>query len=144
MKTVFNAKKREMYRNILLMITGMMFMASLQSQSDVISDQLKANIQSLQDANEVVGVVIGTTHGGLINYYSKGFRSIVGKEAVDENAIFEIGSISKTFTGLMLADMVVQGKVKLDDDIQKYLPEGIKAPTRDGKTIKLFHLSNLN
>lgn len=35
---------------------------------------------------------------------------------------FEIGSITKTFTGLLLADMVLDGKVKLDDPVAQYLP----------------------
>jgi CubicO group peptidase (beta-lactamase class C family) len=38
--------------------------------------------------------------------------------------------------------MVIKGKVKLDDPLQKYLPEGITAPTRNGAAITLNHLSN--
>ncbi len=41
---------------------------------------------------------------------------------VDRNTLFEIGSISKVFTALILADMVNKGEVSLDDPAEKYLP----------------------
>lgn len=131
-----------MVKLIQVIIISMISLTTLHGQSVELSDQLKSNIQSLLDTDDVKGIVIGTTHAGEVKYYSKGVRSTEGKETIDENAIFEIGSISKTFTGLLLADMHLKGKVKLEDDIQKYLPEGIQAPTKEGKTIKLFHLSN--
>lgn len=131
-----------MQRNILMILISMMTLTSLIGQSTGVTDELKSNIQSRMDADAIQGIVIGTTQEGKTKYYSKGVRSRTGNEAVDEHAVFEIGSISKTFTGLMLADMVVSGKLKLDDNIQEYFPEGIKAPTRNGESIKLFHLSN--
>jgi len=112
------------------------------SQSAEISDQLKENVQDRIDNKELVGVVIATINGDQIAYHSNGVKSLKTNESVDEHSIFEIGSISKTFTGLMLADLVGQGRMKLDDDIQVYLPEGVKAPMYDGQSIKLFHLSN--
>lgn len=48
----------------------------------------------------------------------------------------------KTFTGIILADMVLKGEVKLDDPLQSHLPSGVTAPTRNGASIKLVNLSN--
>ena len=45
---------------------------------------------------------------------------------VSENTLFDIGSITKTFTTLLLADMVKQGIVNLSDPIEKYLPASVK------------------
>lgn len=70
-----------------------------------------------------------------------------GKPAKDDarplngDTVFEIGSITKVFTALLLADMAQHGEVKLDDPIAKYLPEGIKAPQRNGKEITLAELA---
>jgi serine-type D-Ala-D-Ala carboxypeptidase/endopeptidase len=75
-------------------------------------------------------------------YYSYGVRSLTGKEPVDEHSVFEIGSITKTFTGIILADLVIKGTMSLEDPLQKYLPEGVTAPTRNGTPIKLINLSN--
>src|SRR5262245_53317881 len=48
--------------------------------------------------------------------------------APDERSIFEIGSITKGFTGLILADMVRKGEVSLDDPVTKYSRPGAKLP----------------
>ena len=63
-----------------------------------------------------------------------------GKVAIDENSIFEIGSITKGLTGILLADMVLRGEVKLDDPASKYSRPGAKLPTRDGREITLRDL----
>ena len=60
---------------------------------------------------------------------------------VGPDTLFEIGSITKTFTSLLLADMVVKGEVKLDDPISKYLPAGVKAPSRNGREITFLDLA---
>ncbi len=57
------------------------------------------------------------------------------------DTIFEIGSVTKVFTSLLLADMVERGEVALNDPISKYLPPGVKAPEHDGHPITLIDLS---
>ena len=64
-----------------------------------------------------------------------------GEPAFDGRTIFEIGSITKAFTGALLADMVARGEVKLDDPVQKYLPANVRMPTRGDKQITLLHLA---
>ncbi len=64
-----------------------------------------------------------------------------GQSAVDGNTIFEIASVTKVFTSLLLADMVERGEVKLDDPISKFLPAAVKLPTRNGKEITLVELA---
>ena len=56
---------------------------------------------------------------------------------------FEIGSLSKIFTGLVLADAVAGKRVALDDDVRKYLPEGFATLAFDGKPVTLLHLANM-
>lgn len=104
-------------------------------------DEVKNNIKLRVDNGIHTGIVVGLIDGDKTYYYSYGTKSLNG-ESVDEHSVFEIGSITKTFTGILLADMTIKGKVNLDDPLQKYLPEGINAPTRNGAPIKLVHLSN--
>ncbi len=61
--------------------------------------------------------------------------------SVDRDTLFEIGSISKVFTALILADMVNKGEVSLDDPAEKYLPAGHHMPQRNGRQITLRDLS---
>lgn len=60
---------------------------------------------------------------------------------VTPDTIYEIGSITKVFTGILLAEDVTSGKVQLDDPIQKYLPDGIQAPSYKGIPITLDDLA---
>jgi serine-type D-Ala-D-Ala carboxypeptidase/endopeptidase len=55
--------------------------------------------------------------------------------------VYEIGSVTKVFTGLLLADRVKAGVVKLDDPVQKHLPDGWTMPRRDDRDITLLHLA---
>jgi CubicO group peptidase (beta-lactamase class C family) len=59
----------------------------------------------------------------------------------DGKTVYEIGSITKTFTGTLLAQLVREGKVQVDDPVQKHLPAGWTMPTRDDRQISLLHLT---
>jgi CubicO group peptidase (beta-lactamase class C family) len=60
---------------------------------------------------------------------------------LDGDTLFEIGSMSKVFTSLLLTDAVQRGEVALTDPIAKYLPSNVKVPER-GRAITLQDLSN--
>ena len=123
----------------LFLFTGL-FVGS-QAQ-EFLSQEVKDNIKMRVDNGTHPAIVVGVINGNGMHYYSYGVKSLTTAEPVDEHSVFEIGSITKTFTGIILADMILKGKVSLDDPLQKYLPEGITAPTRNGASIKLVHLSN--
>ncbi|MBY8822788.1 serine hydrolase [Sphingomonas colocasiae] len=59
-----------------------------------------------------------------------------------DRTVLEIGSMSKIFTALLLADMAAKGEVSLDDPAEKYLPAGAKMPERNGRKITLRDLAN--
>ena len=112
------------------------------AQSPVFTEELKENIKSRVENEIITGIVIGVTTPEGTSFYSCGVKSLETKEPVDEHTVFEIGSITKTFTGVLLADEVIKGELSLNDPLQKFLPEGITAPTRNGNSIKLVHLAN--
>jgi len=74
-------------------------------------------------------------------------RGPVGGSMFDGRTLFEIGSMSKVFTALLLADMALHKQVSLDDPAEKYLPAGAKMPERGGRKIMLrdlaMHVSGL-
>ena len=107
-----------------------------------ISDEVKANIRSRIEKEKSVGIVVGLIdYKGRREYYCHGTLTQGGDEPVDENSIYEIGSISKAFTGIMLADMVLDGEMQLDAPAETYLPETVKMPERNGQKITLEHLA---
>jgi CubicO group peptidase (beta-lactamase class C family) len=69
----------------------------------------------------------GTGAGLAIGVIKRGERRVFTYGAAQPDSLFEIGSISKTFTGLMLASMVVEGKVWLDEPVRELLPAGTVA-----------------
>jgi CubicO group peptidase (beta-lactamase class C family) len=77
------------------------------------------------------GVAIGVVRNGVPRVFAWG--------SATADSIFEIGSITKTFTGLVLAQMVAQGKVKLDEPVRELLPRGTVARPQ-GAEITLLDL----
>lgn len=59
---------------------------------------------------------------------------------IDASSAFEIGSVSKTMTAVLLAELITQGKASLDDPLADYLPEGTTVPDFEGQPILLRHV----
>jgi CubicO group peptidase (beta-lactamase class C family) len=103
---------------------------------------VKKNIQERLDEGDILGISIAYINpDGSVDYYSNGFLSTGDKHPVNKNTIFEIGSVTKTFTSLLLARMALQYKVSLGDTINKFLPDSIDAPSYRGKKITLEELA---
>lgn len=72
-----------------------------------------------------VGMVVGLIDGKDTVIKGFGVASKETSKAPDASTVFEIGSITKTFTATLLAEEVIKGEMKLSDTAQMYLPEGI-------------------
>ena len=83
----------------------------------------------------------GTNAGVTIGVVQHGVRKILAYGATKVDSVFEIGSITKTFTGLILAQMVEQKKVRLDEPVRALLPAGTVAAPASGPEITLLDLS---
>lgn len=110
---------------------------------DTLSD---AEIQTLLrdniDADKLaVGLVVGIVDEHGTRIISHGKLDNGTDHEVDGDSVFEIGSITKVFTVLLLQDMVDRGDMKLDDPVQKYLPTSVRMPAYKGKPITLLHLA---
>lgn len=88
----------------------------------------------------IPALFVGMIDENGIQQYYYGHKA-VGEDPIDENTIFEIGSVSKVFTSLLLADMIERGEVSLDDPIDKFLPEDVKAPSYNERKITLLDLT---
>jgi CubicO group peptidase (beta-lactamase class C family) len=82
----------------------------------------------------------GTGGDLAIGASQHGVRRVFAYGAASPDSLFEIGSISKTFTGLMLARMVQQGKARFDEPVRLLLPAGtVSKPA--GREISLIELA---
>ena len=86
-----------------------------------------------------VGIILATVDKSGVSIMQSG--SSGRDRPLDEHTLFEIGSITKAFTATILASMVLDHTVKLDDPVAKYLPRWVHVPSRNGKQITLLSLA---
>jgi D-alanyl-D-alanine-carboxypeptidase/D-alanyl-D-alanine-endopeptidase len=87
-----------------------------------------------------VGIVVGIVTPAGRRIVSHGRASFDEPRALDGNAVFEIGSVTKVFTSVLLADMVRRGEVKLTDSVFSYLPPHTSR-AHESRTITLADLA---
>jgi CubicO group peptidase (beta-lactamase class C family) len=97
---------------------------------------LAAYVRDHPNAMIAVGIL---RQGNTQTYFVRGSQE--RDIPLDDRTLFEIGSVTKTFTGTLLAQMVQSGEVRLDDPIQKYLPPRVVAPTYNGIPITFASLA---
>ncbi len=105
-----------------------------------------ASLPAVLDADLAAALARGelapATGGGVtVGVIAHGVRGILSYGAARPDSVFEIGSVSKTFTGLLLAQMVEQKKVRLDEPVRELLPAGTVAAPASGAEITLLDLS---
>jgi serine-type D-Ala-D-Ala carboxypeptidase/endopeptidase len=123
-----------------LLLAAQLAAAAQSGFTDAEADAIKAFLQqNLGDTN--LGMVIGLVdeHGSRI--ISAGRLDNGTSQEVNGDTIFEIGSVTKTFTSLLALKMAERGEIKLQDPVAKYLPESVRMPSRNGKEITVLNLA---
>ena len=137
-----------MIRRILLLLLSILaILGSTQAQTAPAStvppdsEIRKILVDRIDIQHQGVGIVIGVISPEGRRIIAYGHLEKGDPRPLNGDIIFEIGSISKVFTSLLLSDMVQRGQVALDDPLAKYLPKTVKVPERNGRTITLVDLS---
>jgi serine-type D-Ala-D-Ala carboxypeptidase/endopeptidase len=102
---------------------------------------LSERVEALAGQEDGVGIVVGLIGPQGRRVVSYGHINQGDPRPLDGNTGFEISSVSKVFTALLLADMVQKGEAALSDPVAKYLPAGVKLPERNGRAITLLDLA---
>jgi D-alanyl-D-alanine-carboxypeptidase/D-alanyl-D-alanine-endopeptidase len=97
---------------------------------------VRARVDSGRSTGIVAGVLLPNGRTRVIAYGDAG----AGRR-LDTKSAFEIGSITKVFTASLLSDMVARGEVRLDDPVERFLPEGVRMPARGNQRIRLVDLA---
>lgn len=95
----------------------------------------------VDESKRTTGMVVGVIDGNGRYVVSRGRLEQARAAQPNGDTLFEIGSITKVFTSLLLLDMVERGEVRMDDPVTKYLPPTVTMPTRNGRQITLEDLS---
>jgi D-alanyl-D-alanine-carboxypeptidase/D-alanyl-D-alanine-endopeptidase len=107
-------------------------------------DEVRALLVQLVDVEKrTPGIVVGMIAADPQKRWVLGYGrlSAADQRVPNGDIVFEIGSITKVFTGILLAQAVLNGEVQLDDPISMYLPEGVTAPKYEGRSIMLLDLA---
>ncbi len=133
-----------MKRNLLkLPLCGAIcFLSSISSLSaqKLSDDMVHKAAAPLIDNKVVDGISIGYIQGDRYGTVHLGHTAIGGEEA-NNNTLYEIGSISKVFTGLLLADAVVRGEITLGTAANVDNSAKLKLPSHDDRSITWLNLS---
>lgn len=128
-----------MTRLLILFLVLLTFQTANAQIDKEIADVLRERVAVGKTNQSIVAAVVDES-GTRFFSYGKPANTADAKNA-DENTVFEIGSITKVFTGTLLAIAVKSGEVRLDDPLSKYLPKNVKAPSRGGREIALLDLA---
>jgi len=103
------------------------------------------DVPAVLDAWRLSGITVGLSVAIVdddeTRYFNSGYHTRALETPVDEHTVYEIGSVTKVFTALLLADMAARGEVSLDDPIDGLLPPGVASPRRDDHSITLRQLA---
>jgi CubicO group peptidase (beta-lactamase class C family) len=103
--------------------------------------EIRSIMANRVESGRAVGMVTGVIDEKGRQVVASGKVSLDGTQQPDGDTVFEIGSVTKVFTSLILADMIEKGEVKPDDPVSKFLPATVKVPSRNGREITLLDLS---
>lgn len=129
-----------MRKNILVFIFALAFVKSAAQSEKKVYSIIDAAAQKVATESKAYSVSVGVIKDGKV--YTKHYGEIdKGKgNKADNNTYFAIASITKLFTGQLLAQAVLEGKVNLDDDVRKYLKEPYPNLEYNGIPIKIRDL----
>lgn len=127
-------------RHVAALVAGLLpaFAAAcrLPAQQDL-QALLEARVRERRAVGIAAGVIEadGSIRVAFAGDAGPGARSLGGLSG------FEMGSITKTFTGALLAEMVRTGEVRYEDPVSRYLPASVRVPSRNGREITLLDLA---
>lgn len=120
----------------------MLVLAPVTASAQTFDTSVRAEGEKFLTDEKGAGLSIGVLRDGQTHFY--GFGEVAkGGAAPTQDTAFEIGSISKTMTGLLLARAVLAGKASLDDDVRKYLDGDYPGLAFEGQPVRLLHLANM-
>jgi serine-type D-Ala-D-Ala carboxypeptidase/endopeptidase len=107
------------------------------------SDEIQRVLDAYVSKAPGVVVIAGVMEHGNVHVYTAG-RPPKGAPTLNETTEFQIGSVTKTFTATLLAQMTEHGDARLEDPLQTYVPPSVRIPTYRGQSISLASLAEQN
>lgn len=131
-----------MTRSALICLAGMVLGSGVSHAAQVDERELHATLVERVDVRKWgTAIVVGISSPRGRQVVSYGTLALNDGRKADGATVFEIASLTKVLTALVLADMAKQGRVKLEAPVSTCLPDSVKVPTHDGKQITFVDLA---
>jgi len=104
-----------------LLVAMLCTVFSVSAQS--VADKIESLFASWNEPHRAGGVVLVSQNNQVVFSKAYGLASIAYNIPNSTNTVFNIGSVSKQFTAMGILLLQQEGKISLDDDIRKYLPD---------------------
>lgn len=118
------------------------FLCQIVEGQELNSSKMNELFNSLETNNELMGTISITEKGKEVYFKPLGFANVVAEKIANRNTKYRIGSITKTFTAVIILQLIDEGKLSLGTTLSKYFP---KIPNASKITIEdlLRHQSGL-
>ncbi|HEV8330059.1 MAG TPA: serine hydrolase [Steroidobacteraceae bacterium] len=131
-----------MPRLVSICLAGVLLGAAAPPAGAVDERELQAQLVERVDLRKWgTAVVVGISSPGGRQVVSYGTLALNDSRKADGATVFEIASLTKVLTALVLADMAKQGQVKPESPVSTCLPEGAKIPQHGGRQITFVDLA---
>ena len=106
---------------LLLSVASAAFAAPMSETQ--LAEVVERTVTPLMNAQAIPGMAVAVIYQGQPHYFTFGKADVAANKPVTPQTLFELGSISKTFTGVLGGDAMTRGEVALGDPVAKYWPE---------------------
>lgn len=128
--------KKSLFYVALFSLSASCVAADLSSQQ--VTSLVKAAIEPLMEQQEIPGMSVAVLYKGRAQFVNFGVADLESRRRVTENTLFELGSVSKTFTGTLAGVMIRNGEIRLNDPVQKYWPQ---LTGEQWRPVRMLHLA---
>ncbi len=106
---------------LLLSVASAAFAAPMSEKQ--LAEVVERTVTPLMNAQAIPGMAVAVIYQGQPHYFTFGKADVAADKPVTPQTLFELGSISKTFTGVLGGDAIARGEIALGDPVTKYWPE---------------------
>ena len=106
---------------LLLSVASSAFAAPMSEKQ--LAEVVERTVTPLMNAQAIPGMAVAVIYQGQPHYFTFGKADVAANKHVTPQTLFELGSISKTFTGVLGGDAIARGEIALGDPVAKYWPE---------------------